>query len=85
MGLSEFLANTKPEKVVDEQGFEPFKGFYACKIEALTVKAATQYVESEHYNLALRVVETLDGDSADNRTLRRNYLKEEGKKTKENK
>lgn len=77
--LDEFLAGTKAEKVVDAGDFAPFKGFYACKIEELIVKPPTEYVQGFHYNLQLRVVETLDGDAADNRTLRRNYLKEPGK------
>ena len=83
MGLAEFLKATKPEKVVDEGDFAPFKGYYQAKIEGLVLNQPTKFVDAEHYNLILRVVQTLDGESAENRTLRRNYLKAEGYKTKE--
>ena len=85
MGLSEFLQQDKPSKVADQDEFQPIKGFYTAKIEGLSVNEPNQYVESEHYKLVLKVTDTLDGDPAEGRTLRRNYLKAEGRSSKDSK
>lgn len=80
MSTFDFLKNVEPEKILDVNEFEPIKGAYIARIEALEHQIGTSERtgnDYDFYSLKLQVKETKEGDKGDNRYLDKIYSNDE--------